>query len=124
MNNKYPYLGTFSTLDELLEAVAIVPSDFDGLSVQCSLCHFQSPKTTLSLEEGEKLDVKKLVEQTKEIILEALKEEDKWGKVIDFTLHSYYGGMDKKDSLYITLCSKESKKFADDMFNGKYGRLD
>lgn len=114
---KFDYLGTYDTLEELLEAVNKIPSNIDYISVQSNLCHFQPTNKKLRYT----ID---LQDRVKEIIDSALEEETENDKINRFILRSYYGGLENNDSLNISLSSDAAKKFASDMSSGKYGRLD
>ena len=112
-------LAIFEKLDELLEAVAALPSTIEGLKVQRNLCSFQAPSEHLDMS-------KDLVEQTKTVINKAISDEFYSDyKVEEYILKSYCGDhCPDTDGYYIQLETKESERLGRQLFNGKFGSLD
>lgn len=112
-------MGIYKTQEELLKAVAALPSTIKGLKVQHSLQSFQPPSTHLDMS-------KDLVEQTKEVLDSARADEMFLDyEIIDYSLNAYCGNyMPDTDGYYIQMETKASKKLGEKLFKGELGSLD
>ena len=118
------YVGNYSSLDELVEAVKRLPNDLVSLEVQTDVkSHFTPGSIKFTIGEVDKLEY--MPEATRMIVTKALEDQQEDDPVDTFILNSYFGSNRKKnDMCYIRLSSKGSRQFAQDMSDGKYGSLD
>ena len=109
----------FASLDQLKAAIDRIPDTVDSLKVQSSLSYFSPASIKITPgTPGWRDKAKRILDTTLAM--------DGGDEINVFKLNSHFGWRKDPadDSLYIQLISDKSKRFADDMGSGKYGKLD
>lgn len=106
-----------NTVEELFEAIEMLPDTIQYIRIPTSLDLFSAPFVTI---EPNEINWRSEVKDTVAKVMTLPKSCE----IDDFILKSFYGGNNPTDPYYIQFKSEASRKFAEDMGSGKHGSLD